>query len=462
MFVECDDFNDSSDISEHSAGTMESFCAYCGANYFKGEMEKVTYKKCCNDGQYINLNKHLGTPDVLRKLLQGIHPKSNQFFKHIRRYNNSLALASTSFNQVKFDGSGPPCLIVNGEMKHFLSPMNATLQRHNGYGELYVMDPEDAKAHRAISSVSQGCDQELLCELDLTLRTINPYAQSYRMMYELNNQLLMRGESFHTVRMWFVRNDEDSIRKFGQTTLGRNSSNTVYNEVAIVYSGEETDELKREICVYSTDYQPKAISHNRDIIDPLCYVLLFPFGDRGYNYNLQSARDKKVYERRNYLYHLSLRKGQFTPLLHSRKLKCQYICDAWLRVEKSQLQFIRNHQGQIRAELYAGLKDQLSRHSIEQNAKPGRCVILPSTFEGSSRHMYESYQDAMCLVREYGKADYFVTLTCNPTTVEQNLSRAKRVRPASIAKKYENRGERTEGSEEYRNDIALFWESKVI
>ncbi len=106
IFVECDDFNDSSEIFEHSAGTMESFCAYCGANYFKGEMEKGTYKKCCNDGQYINLNKHLGTPDVLRNLLQGTHPKSNQFFKHIRRYNNSLALASTSFNQVKFDGSG--------------------------------------------------------------------------------------------------------------------------------------------------------------------------------------------------------------------------------------------------------------------------------------------------------------------------------------------------------------------
>jgi hypothetical protein len=28
--------------------------------------------------------------------------------------------------------------------------------------------------------------------------------------------------------------------------------------------------------------------------------------------------------------------------------------------------------------------------------------------------MYESYQDAMCLVREYGKADFFITFTCNP------------------------------------------------
>ncbi|KAE8999630.1 hypothetical protein PR003_g20006 [Phytophthora rubi] len=32
--------------------------------------------------------------------------------------------------------------------------------------------------------------------------------------------------------------------------------------------------------------------------------------------------------------------------------------------------------------------------------------------------MYKSYQDSIAIVREYGKPDVFVTMTCNPTWEE--------------------------------------------
>uniref|UniRef100_A0AC35TYB3 Helitron_like_N domain-containing protein n=1 Tax=Rhabditophanes sp. KR3021 TaxID=114890 RepID=A0AC35TYB3_9BILA len=44
----------------------------------------------------------------------------------------------------------------------------------------------------------------------------------------------------------------------------------------------------------------------------------------------------------------------------------------------------------------------------------GRRIILPSSFTNSLRYLQECYQDAMSLVRKFGKPDIFNTMTCSP------------------------------------------------
>ncbi|XP_065918817.1 uncharacterized protein [Dysidea avara] len=48
----------------------------------------------------------------------------------------------------------------------------------------------------------------------------------------------------------------------------------------------------------------------------------------------------------------------------------------------------------------------------------GRRVILPSSFTGGPRYMYERQQDAMTYVRKYGHPDLFITMTTNPNWPE--------------------------------------------
>ncbi|XP_065315370.1 uncharacterized protein LOC135924246 [Gordionus sp. m RMFG-2023] len=57
------------------------------------------------------------------------------------------------------------------------------------------------------------------------------------------------------------------------------------------------------------------------------------------------------------------------------------------------------------------------------NIPIGRAVILPSSFQGSSRNMQERYHDAMSIVLKYDKPDLFITFTCNPTwpEISENL-----------------------------------------
>ncbi|XP_039600649.1 uncharacterized protein LOC120523396 [Polypterus senegalus] len=58
--------------------------------------------------------------------------------------------------------------------------------------------------------------------------------------------------------------------------------------------------------------------------------------------------------------------------------------------------------------------DHLLNEANEAGLSPGKMYILPSSFAGSPRNMPQNYQDAMAIVRKYGKPNLFITMTCNP------------------------------------------------
>ena len=39
---------------------------------------------------------------------------------------------------------------------------------------------------------------------------------------------------------------------------------------------------------------------------------------------------------------------------------------------------------------------------------------MPSTYLGSPRALKENFEDAMAIIKKYGKPDLFITFTCNP------------------------------------------------
>ena len=83
------------------------------------------------------------------------------------------------------------------------------------------------------------------------------------------------------------------------------------------------------------------------------------------------------------------------------------------KVEQQRLNYIKLNQQKIRVDLYRGLADAVSAGDTNPT-EVGRRVILPSSFTGSPRQMFELYQDSMSIVRKYGKPDLFITFTCNP------------------------------------------------
>ncbi|KAH7668205.1 hypothetical protein AAVH_42955, partial [Aphelenchoides avenae] len=48
----------------------------------------------------------------------------------------------------------------------------------------------------------------------------------------------------------------------------------------------------------------------------------------------------------------------------------------------------------------------------------GKAIILPATYPGSPRYWTNQFEDAMAIVRYYGRPDIFLTMTCNPSWPE--------------------------------------------
>jgi hypothetical protein len=99
------------------------------------------------------------------------------------------------------------------------------------------------------------------------------------------------------------------------------------------------------------------------------------------------------------------------------RLYQQYIVDQYLKIEASKLRYIKHNQAKLRVELYKGLVDAFNKSDANLE-ETGQRLILPSSFNGGPRYMLNLFHDAMAIVKEFGKPDLFVTITCNPHWIE--------------------------------------------
>ncbi len=104
----------------------------------------------------------------------------------------------------------------------------------------------------------------------------------------------------------------------------------------------------------------------------------------------------------------------------------ELIVDAWAQVENSCLNWVCLHQAHLRADVYRGVKNAVTRDASGSGGaidldNVGKGVILPSPFIGGQCHMAQCYQDAMALARYFGKIDYFIAMTANPNDCKSKL-----------------------------------------
>ncbi|MGH7238491.1 MAG: hypothetical protein ACREHG_00340, partial [Candidatus Saccharimonadales bacterium] len=269
-------------------------------------------------------------------------------------------------------------------------------------------------------------DRTLMHHLGLLLGEINPYAQAYVMMYEY-----IRTHPAINANIALVISGDKDKRRYNLPTR------EAENDVAAIIVGDldgsdPTTEVIRHLTVVSRDDQHGAVfvKSIAPEADPMVYVLLFPFGQSGWHIDMQhiASRSTEIRKKTTMLQFYSYRLAWRNQLLSDRvfyasKLTQQYIVDAYVKTEEQRLSFIRFHQDQLRAECYQGLMDYCAAAGAvltsavgAQSAGTllGRRVILPSTHAGSPRWMNEQYQDAMAIVRKFGKPDLFITMTCNP------------------------------------------------
>ncbi|XP_065665574.1 uncharacterized protein LOC136086999 [Hydra vulgaris] len=119
-----------------------------------------------------------------------------------------------------------------------------------------------------------------------------------------------------------------------------------------------------------------------------------------------TSREVVIYPRGHPLKIVSSMSANLDPM--------QYAVDAYVKIEGQRLAFVRNNQNKLRSEQYDALHEHVNKIANERNVRPGRVVILPSSYVGSPRALKENFEDAMASIKKYGKPDLFITFTCNP------------------------------------------------
>ena len=229
----------------------------------------------------------------------------------------------------------------------------------------------------------------------------NPYVTYFRHGIEM-----MRDQRGSDIRITTRADGAPDPRRYNTPTAP---------EITVNIPGDGYSEglANRDIVLYARTGSLKRITETKCAYDPLNYILLFPSGNNGWHMNIPSSRGKvSVTEMEFYSYRLMIRSD--VSYLHlSGRLFHQYIVDMFAKVEQLRLNYIKLNQQKIRVDLYRSLADAVSAGDTNP-AEVGRRVILPSSFTGSLRQMFELYQDSMSIVRKYGKPDLFITFTCNP------------------------------------------------
>ncbi|GJR23423.1 DNA helicase [Tanacetum coccineum] len=150
----------------------------------------------------------------------------------------------------------------------------------------------------------------------------------------------------------------------------------------------------------------------------LQFPLLFVFGEPGFYLELVlkprdgSGRGKKVTMNAYYKYQLHPRVKGFGLIFRCGRLFQQYVVTAFCAVEQSRLDFIRKRQNDLRSDYLLGLYDAISRGDRE-GIQAGSMIMLPRTFTGGPRYMYNHYLDALAICRSLGNPQFFITFTCN-------------------------------------------------
>ncbi|XP_047137902.2 uncharacterized protein LOC124814343 [Hydra vulgaris] len=260
---------------------------------------------------------------------------------------------------------------------------------------------------------NDGCIHELMQLLQTLINQENPFALAFKNMAEVEDeeirQATLEGRPTSVVRMSLLEGHDR--RRYNLPS---------HEEVAIVFVGDDgAPPASREIVIYPRGQPLRTISSMSANLDPLVYPIFFPRGDAGWHNQLEHNPDRATRVRNHvtlsqyYNYRLAVRQT-FSPIFYGKKLFQQYVVDAYVKVEGQRLAFIRNNQNKLRSEQYDALHEHVINRANDLNVRPGRVVILPSSYVGSPRALKENFEDAMAVIKKYGKPDLFITFTCNP------------------------------------------------
>ena len=394
-------------------GTMTIECPDCKALKWPGE----TPSSCCQSGKVV-LQPYPRPPEPLLQLWTGNDERSKVIRNFSRILNNGVGLTSLKNHAPRRDG-WQPTAIFQGKVTTQAGPLLPGDGERPHYSQLYVFDASLETTTRFNNlAIPQNTSErekviirEVLETIQNVLHEVNPFIQDFKQIIDMNEDEIGNGKIIISAK---TPAGEHARRYNPQTNL---------KEVSIL-----TDSQPHDLVLQKRGGGIQTVSDLNRKGMPLHFTLMFPYGTDGYDLELTQTDDRKrVTPRQYFTFHINIRDGDNMNYLHyGCRLFQEWLCMAWFLIENQRLEYLRQNQKALRADTYKNVAEiAQQRHRDlaprtdglypDDHRRPsvGR-KILPSSFTGGPRHMNAKFQDAMAIVREYHKPDFFITMTTNP------------------------------------------------
>ena len=398
-------------------GSMTEVCKHCDALKFPWE----TPSSCCGGGKIV-LSPFPAPPEPLLELFISQSEDAQIFRKNARSINNAVCLTSLMNHYQPRLAGWQPSVIFQGRIQTLVGPLLHAPGETPTFAQLYVLDAEMERTTRFNNMIlpsetsiqDRTVLQEHLQRVQDCLHETNPFIHDFKQILEIPDEELVNGKLIISAK---APTGEHARRYNAQLDL---------KEISIVTNCQSHDLVlnKRGGGLQTvSDLNPNGM--------PLHFTLLFPHGTKGWDHQEMHADGKRrVTPKEFFTYHLRIRDGENQDYIHqSGKLFQEWICMAWVTIENQRLEYQKQNQKALRADTYKSVKEATEERLREMEdlapredaiyrddhrpAMIGR-KILCSSFQGGPRWYNTKFQDAMAIVRKYGKPDYFITMTCNP------------------------------------------------
>ncbi|XP_057801659.1 uncharacterized protein LOC131016887 [Salvia miltiorrhiza] len=374
-------------------------CIHCGARRF--EYEPPTF--CCDNGKVKLAFSEV--PPELDELFTAQSEEAINFRRNIRAYNSIFSftsfgvkldkeLASARRGVYSFQAQGMVYHDLPGLIPQYTSPT---------FFQLYFYDTQSEFENR-INIMQNQVLSEAVVQMLMKILEINPYAKFFRRLKDY--------PSMDNVQLHISKDVNLDQRVY-------NSPHADQVAAIWVEGNNENIPLERDIVVHAHSGDRHRIKHYYGCYDPLQYPLLFPMGETGWHQNIrkidpaslvrntnsvststslartitacdiisneeQGVRRENVnnVSCREYIcYKIQIRNPRQSILLLAGRLLQQYIVDMYIKLETTRLDYYRQNQSTMRAELYQGIVDSVFNGELRGN-EVGKRIVLPATFIG--------------------------------------------------------------------------------
>ncbi|XP_052200448.1 uncharacterized protein LOC127806909 isoform X1 [Diospyros lotus] len=406
------------DSYRHYLGKMDVLCPYCSALHWmdekltKSSMKRPLFGTCCLEGK-VRLPLLITPPPPLQALYDGNNDQSKSFRSYTRVYNAANAFTSlgATLDPRVLSGKGPTSFTIHGELRHRTGSLQPQPGQDASYAQLYIYDPDSALEIR--NRRNPILRRDVLKTIQDNLLQVNAFVDKFRQAHVILHQLDSAG---HNIPAHLHYNSRTDRRRYNLPTA---------DEIAIVIPGDGTEAsgMRDIILHFRGNNELMQINECHPAYFPLHYVLLFPYGELGWEpelklWNVQYDRPStdRLTQMDFYSYRLFERSTEYSTILRGGKLFQEFLVDAWAATEQNRLTYYKLNQGKLRAELYQELSDM--DPDYVRPGQIGQRFVLPSSFTGSPRHMFEIFQDSMAITRYNQHPDIFLTMTANPNWPE--------------------------------------------